>query len=126
MGFLAGLVPKEKTMAFERILFRATRGNVYLRQAAVEEAVTDPSSGGKVDNAFIHISLILMNSLTLDLILFGSFVFRSMLTLKLNCSGSFFVFRGYGKIHFLQLQTKSIPHELYQYSLYLVTLILFT
>ncbi|KAI3769710.1 hypothetical protein L6452_00823 [Arctium lappa] len=54
LGFLAGLVPKEKTMAFERILFRATRGNVFLRQAAVEEAVTDPSSGEKVlKNVFL-------------------------------------------------------------------------
>ncbi|KVH88978.1 ATPase, V0 complex, subunit 116kDa [Cynara cardunculus var. scolymus] len=54
LGFLAGLVPKEKTMAFERILFRATRGNVFLRQATVEEAVTDPSSGEKVlKNVFL-------------------------------------------------------------------------
>ena len=48
LGFLAGLVPREKSMAFERILFRATRGNVFLRQSAVEEPVTDPVSGEKV------------------------------------------------------------------------------
>ena len=35
-------------MAFERIIFRATRGNVFLRQAVVEELVTDPLSGEKV------------------------------------------------------------------------------
>lgn len=35
-------------MAFERILFRATRGNVFLRQTAVEDPVTDPVSGEKV------------------------------------------------------------------------------
>lgn len=35
-------------MAFERILFRATRGNVFLKQAAVDEPVVDPVSGDKV------------------------------------------------------------------------------
>lgn len=48
LGFITGLVPREKSMAFERILFRATRGNVFLRQAVVEEPVTDPVSGEKV------------------------------------------------------------------------------
>jgi len=36
-------------MPFERIIFRATRGNVYTRQAAVEEPVIDPVSGEQVD-----------------------------------------------------------------------------
>ncbi|XP_024960444.1 V-type proton ATPase subunit a2-like [Cynara cardunculus var. scolymus] len=49
LGFLTGLVPKGKAMAFERILFRATRGNVFLRQASLEEAVVDPNSGEKVE-----------------------------------------------------------------------------
>lgn len=35
-------------MAFERIIFRATRGNVFLKQAVVEDPVTDPVSGEKV------------------------------------------------------------------------------
>lgn len=35
-------------MAFERTLFRATRGNMFLKQAAVENLVTDPVSGDKV------------------------------------------------------------------------------
>ncbi|RVW36588.1 V-type proton ATPase subunit a3 [Vitis vinifera] len=48
LGFLAGLVPRVKSMAFERILFRATRGNVFLRQSAVEDPVTDPVSGEKL------------------------------------------------------------------------------
>lgn len=48
LGFLTGLVPRGKSLAFERILFRATRGNVFLRQAVVEEPVTDPVSGEKV------------------------------------------------------------------------------
>ncbi|KAL4588854.1 hypothetical protein LXL04_001751 [Taraxacum kok-saghyz] len=48
LGFLTGLVPKEKAMAFERILFRATRGNVFLKQTPLEEPVVDPTSGQKV------------------------------------------------------------------------------
>lgn len=51
LGFLTGLVPKGKSMAFERILFRATRGNVFLKQAAVEVPVTDPVSGEKVNTS---------------------------------------------------------------------------
>lgn len=48
LGFVSGLVPKEKSTAFERILFRATRGNMFLKQAVVEDPVTDPVSGQKV------------------------------------------------------------------------------
>ncbi|XVE48991.1 hypothetical protein DITRI_Ditri01bG0045800 [Diplodiscus trichospermus] len=54
LGFITGLVPREKSMAFERILFRATRGNVFLRQVPVEEPVTDPVSGEKTEkNVFV-------------------------------------------------------------------------
>lgn len=47
-GFVSGLVPREKSLAFERILFHATRGNVFLKQSVVEAPVTDPASGEKV------------------------------------------------------------------------------
>ncbi|KAM0942870.1 hypothetical protein DsansV1_C14g0131951 [Dioscorea sansibarensis] len=54
LGFMCGLVPKEKSMAFERILFRATRGNVFLKQVQIDEPVTDPVSGEKVaKNVFV-------------------------------------------------------------------------
>ncbi|THU67042.1 hypothetical protein C4D60_Mb05t20490 [Musa balbisiana] len=54
LGFVSGLVPKEKAMAFERILFRATRGNMYLRQAAVDDPVIDPISREKIaKNVFV-------------------------------------------------------------------------
>ena len=48
LGFLAGLVSREKSMAFERILFRATRGNVFLKQTVIEDSIIDPVSGEKV------------------------------------------------------------------------------
>ncbi|KAK8956628.1 Vacuolar proton ATPase a3 [Platanthera zijinensis] len=54
LGFLSGLVPKEKSMAFERILFRATRGNMFLKQVPVDEPVNDPVSGEKIaKNVFV-------------------------------------------------------------------------
>ncbi|XP_058003057.1 V-type proton ATPase subunit a3 isoform X4 [Hevea brasiliensis] len=54
LGFLTGLVPKEKSLAFERIIFRATRGNVFIRQSAIEVPVIDPISGEKIEkNVFV-------------------------------------------------------------------------
>ncbi|XP_054818527.1 V-type proton ATPase subunit a3-like isoform X2 [Prosopis cineraria] len=54
LGFIAGLVPREKSTSFERILFRATRGNLFLKQAMIEHPVLDPLSGEKVDkNVFL-------------------------------------------------------------------------
>ncbi|GAB4853854.1 V-type proton ATPase subunit a2 [Ancistrocladus abbreviatus] len=54
LGFHTGLVPREKSMTFERIIFRATRGNVFVRQVAVENPVVDPASGEKVEkNVFV-------------------------------------------------------------------------
>ncbi|KAL9238236.1 hypothetical protein vseg_012688 [Gypsophila vaccaria] len=54
LGFYTGLVPREKSMAFERILFRATRGNVFVRQTTVDNPVVDPASGEKVEkNVFV-------------------------------------------------------------------------
>lgn len=49
LGSISGLVPREKSMAFERILFRATKGNVFLKQAVVNDPVVDPVSGEKVN-----------------------------------------------------------------------------
>ncbi|OMO75275.1 Vacuolar proton ATPase [Corchorus olitorius] len=54
LGFISGLVTREKSLAFERILFRATRGNVFLKQSVVEGHVIDPASGEKVEkNVFV-------------------------------------------------------------------------
>ncbi|KAL8250581.1 hypothetical protein R6Q59_034274 [Mikania micrantha] len=54
LGYVSGLVPRDKSIAFERILFRATRGNVFLKQDSIKEPVIDPVSGQKVEkNVFI-------------------------------------------------------------------------
>lgn len=49
LGFITGLIAKTKVAAFERILFRATRGNLFFKQAAVEGPVLDPATNEKVE-----------------------------------------------------------------------------
>ncbi|KAB2094971.1 hypothetical protein ES319_A01G003300v1 [Gossypium barbadense] len=54
LGFVTGLVSRGKSMALERILFRATRGNVFLEQVPIEAPITDPVSGEKMEkNVFM-------------------------------------------------------------------------
>ena len=48
LGFVTGLVAKAKAQAFERVLFRATRGNMFLKQATIDEPVVDPATGEEV------------------------------------------------------------------------------
>ena len=50
LGFVAGLVPEDKLNPFERLLFRATRGNMFLRSASVG-AVVDPATGERSEKA---------------------------------------------------------------------------
>ena len=50
LGFVAGLVPEDKLNPFERLLFRATRGNMFLKSASVG-AVVDPTTGERVEKA---------------------------------------------------------------------------
>ncbi|XP_013103354.1 V-type proton ATPase 116 kDa subunit a 1 isoform X4 [Stomoxys calcitrans] len=48
LGFVAGVISREKLPAFERMLWRACRGNVFLRQAMIETPLEDPSNGDQV------------------------------------------------------------------------------
>uniref|UniRef100_A0A1B6E585 V-type proton ATPase subunit a n=2 Tax=Clastoptera arizonana TaxID=38151 RepID=A0A1B6E585_9HEMI len=48
LGFVAGVILRERIPAFERMLWRACRGNVFLRQAEIENALEDPSTGDQV------------------------------------------------------------------------------
>lgn len=50
LGFVAGLIQTEKLVAFERLLFRATRGNMFLRQSPVGK-VKDPASGEMLEKS---------------------------------------------------------------------------
>ncbi|KAL1132711.1 hypothetical protein AAG570_010663 [Ranatra chinensis] len=48
MRFVAGVILRERIPAFERMLWRACRGNVFLRQAEIETPLEDPSTGDQV------------------------------------------------------------------------------
>ncbi|CAB0014648.1 unnamed protein product [Nesidiocoris tenuis] len=45
LGFVAGVVPKERVFSFERMLWRISRGNVFLRRADIDEPLYDPATG---------------------------------------------------------------------------------
>ena len=47
LGFITGTIKTEKVHAFERVLFRATRGNVFLKLANIEGHVEEPTTGEK-------------------------------------------------------------------------------
>jgi len=44
-SFLTGVISTEESVRFERMVFRTTRGNCYVRFAAIQQPITDPSSG---------------------------------------------------------------------------------
>lgn len=48
LAFVAGVILREKLSAFERMLWRVCRGNVFLRQAEIEAALEDPHTGDNV------------------------------------------------------------------------------
>ena len=50
LGFVAGTIAEDKLHAFERLLFRATRGNMFLKFASVG-TVVDPTTTEKVEKA---------------------------------------------------------------------------
>ncbi len=43
-SFVAGVILRERLPAFERLLWRACRGNVFLRQAEITEPMEDPAT----------------------------------------------------------------------------------
>ncbi|XP_042470784.1 V-type proton ATPase subunit a1-like isoform X1 [Zingiber officinale] len=48
LRFISGIICKSKELIFERMLFRATRGNMFFNQAPAGEQVMDPVSGEMV------------------------------------------------------------------------------
>uniref|UniRef100_A0AAY4CUA0 V-type proton ATPase subunit a n=1 Tax=Denticeps clupeoides TaxID=299321 RepID=A0AAY4CUA0_9TELE len=44
LGFVAGVIGRERIPTFERMLWRVCRGNVFLRQADIEEPLEDPTT----------------------------------------------------------------------------------
>ncbi|CAG0882372.1 unnamed protein product [Darwinula stevensoni] len=54
-GFVAGVVARDRLPAFERMLWRACRGNVFLRTAEIETPLNDPISGDEVHKCVLLI-----------------------------------------------------------------------
>jgi len=52
LGFVTGVVPRDKFSVFERVLFRATRGNLYMKYAEIEEPLKD-NGQSVLKNVFI-------------------------------------------------------------------------
>jgi V-type H+-transporting ATPase subunit a len=48
---ITGVIVSEEKSRFERMIFRATRGNCYVRFASIEQPVADPETGLLVDKA---------------------------------------------------------------------------
>uniref|UniRef100_A0A8C0FZX5 V-type proton ATPase subunit a n=1 Tax=Chelonoidis abingdonii TaxID=106734 RepID=A0A8C0FZX5_CHEAB len=48
LGFVAGVINRERIPTFERMLWRVCRGNVFLRQAEIETPLEDPVTGDYV------------------------------------------------------------------------------
>lgn len=44
LGFVAGVIQRERVPAFERMLWRISRGNVFLRRVELDKPLEDPST----------------------------------------------------------------------------------
>ena len=54
IGFISGVIPRERVAAFERILWRTLRGNLYMNQSEIPEALVDPTNNESVNkNVFV-------------------------------------------------------------------------
>lgn len=54
IGFVAGVITRERVAAFERILWRTLRGNLYMNQSEIPEPLIDPSNNEAINkNVFV-------------------------------------------------------------------------
>jgi V-type H+-transporting ATPase subunit a len=54
IGFVAGVIGRERVAAFERILWRTLRGNLYMNQSEIPEPLIDPSNNETMQkNVFV-------------------------------------------------------------------------
>lgn len=48
LGFVAGVIQRERVPAFERMLWRISRGNVFLRRVELDKPLEDPATGNEI------------------------------------------------------------------------------
>ncbi|XP_055585817.1 V-type proton ATPase 116 kDa subunit a 1 isoform X2 [Uranotaenia lowii] len=48
LGFIAGVIQRDKVPGFERMLWRISRGNVFLRQVELENPLEDPATANQI------------------------------------------------------------------------------
>lgn len=54
IGFVAGVIARDRVAAFERILWRTLRGNLYMNQSEIPEPLVDPTNNEAVNkNVFV-------------------------------------------------------------------------
>lgn len=54
IGFVAGVIPRGRIAAFERILWRTLRGNLYMNQSEIPKPLIDPTNNEEVHkNVFV-------------------------------------------------------------------------
>ncbi|KAI0485633.1 V-type ATPase, V0 complex, 116kDa subunit family [Xylaria cf. heliscus] len=54
IGFVAGVINRERVAAFERILWRTLRGNLYMNQSEIPEPLIDPTNNEAIrKNVFV-------------------------------------------------------------------------
>lgn len=54
IGFVAGVIPRERIAAFERILWRTLRGNLYMNQSEIPEPIVNPETNEEIrKNVFV-------------------------------------------------------------------------
>ncbi|KAL9059485.1 MAG: hypothetical protein Q9162_001183 [Coniocarpon cinnabarinum] len=54
IGFVAGVIPRDRIGSFERILWRTLRGNLYMNQSEIPEPIVNPENNEEVrKNVFV-------------------------------------------------------------------------
>ncbi|UKZ56379.1 H(+)-transporting V0 sector ATPase subunit a [Trichoderma virens] len=54
IGFVAGVINRDRVAAFERILWRTLRGNLYMNQSEIPEPLIDPTNNESIQkNVFV-------------------------------------------------------------------------